>query len=311
MGCAAHVVVVDRDPGRCTEALRYAHDRIEQLEARWSRFRATSEISRLNEHRGHPVVVSADTFRLVQIATQACADTNGGYDPSVIDAIAGIGYDRDFAQVRANAAFVTPLGQPAPGCSAVRLDPVLRAVTLGAGVGFDPGGIGKGFAADLAVRELRRSGIAGVMVNLGGDVAVDGTPPDEHGWIVGIEDPYDPTRIVGRVTLESGGVCTSSRVSRSWTRADGVALHHLIDPRTGAPIDTALLTITVVAGSAAWAEALTKAMFVASGHRAEDLSDEFERLLVNAHACCVDEHNDFTTYGEAGVFDLVSDRILA
>ena len=311
MGCTAHVVVTDRDSGCCSEALLYAHNRIEQLEARWSRFRETSEVSRLNEHRGQPVVVSADTFNLVRLATQACADTNGRYDPTVIDAIEGIGYDRDFRQVRANAARIAPLGQPAPGCAAVRLDPGLQAVTLGAGVGFDPGGIGKGLAADLVVRELRRLGVAGAMVNLGGDVAADGTPPDEHGWIVGIEDPRDPNRIVGRVTLESGGVCTSSRLRRRWLGVDGATLHHLIDPRTGAPVETALLSITVVAGSAARAEALTKGMFVASGDGDCDPDTEFDRLLTNAHACCIDEHNHFTTYGEPGVFDFISDRIHA
>ncbi len=307
MGCQAHVVVVSNDASVCFDALQYAQERIEHLEARWSRFRATSEISKLNEHRGRPVVVSTDTYRLVQTATQACSDTDGRFDPTVIDAICAVGYDRDIKLVRANAAFITPIGQPAPGCSAVRLDPILNAVSLGEGVGFDAGGIGKGLAADIVVSELRKSGIEGAMVNVGGDVAVDGTPPNDDGWIVGIQDPHDPTRIVGRVTIEAGGVCTSSRVGRSWTATDGTRLHHLIDPRTGTSLETPILTTTVVAGSAAWAEALTTAMFVASGEHAQGAT-QFASLLVNAHACCITEHNDFTTYGEPGVFDFTSDR---
>ena len=174
MGCDAHVVVVDTGTSSRADALRYARERIEHLESRWSRFRANSEISRLNVHRGVPVVVSSDTYRLVETAARACADTQGRYDPTVIDAMCDMGYDRDFSEVRAHAQFIAPIGTPAPGCAAVRLDPTLNAVSLGEGVGFDPGGIGKGLAADIVVGELRASGIAGVMVNLGGDVAVDG-----------------------------------------------------------------------------------------------------------------------------------------
>ena len=308
MGCDAHAVVVDTDASSCGDALRYASERIEHLESRWSRFRVTSEISRINLHRGVPVVVSSDTYRLVETAARACADTQGLYDPTVIDAMCDIGYDRDFADLRTTSRFVAAIGTPAPGCAGMRLDPTLSAVSLGNNVGFDPGGIGKGLAADIVVGELRAAGVAGAMVNLGGDVAVDGAAPDEHGWIVGIEDPHDATRIVGRVTLESGGACTSSRVTRSWQTTNNTAVHHLLDPRTGGPIATPLLTATVVAGTAWWAEALTKALFVASSQHDDATHPQIERLLVNAHACCIDENDQYTTYGDAGVFDFASDN---
>ncbi len=310
MGCGIHLVVAGRDPTTCADALRYAEERIEHLESRWSRFRASSEISKLNTHRGVPVVVSPDTFRLVETAARACDETAGRYDPTIIDAICSIGYDRDFPEVTKSAAFVAHIGKPAPGCAGIRLDPYLNAVSLGTGVGFDPGGIGKGLAADIVVRELLDSGVDGVMVNLGGDVAAAGDPPDDHGWIVGIEDPYDATHIVGRVTLESGGVCTSSRIRRAWQSADGRHLHHIVDPRTGNPVATSLLTATVVAGSAWQAEALTKALFVASGELKDFGTDHYRSLLGSAYACCIDDKGEVTTFGDRHVFDLESDRVV-
>ncbi len=309
MGSDAHVVVVDPSDAVRRDALRVAGERIEQLEARWSRFRPTSEISRLNELRGVPVVVSHDTYRLIEHAVKACDFTGGRYDPTVLDAIVALGYNRDFAEVRAAPSAIGSLGQPAPGCAGVRLDPYVRSVGLGVGVGFDPGGIGKGLAADIVVEELRACGLAGAMVNLGGDVAVDGQAPTDDGWIVGIEDPCDASRIIARVTLESGGVCTSSSVRRAWRDVNGRTLHHLVDPRDGQPLESSLRSVTIVAGAAWWAEATAKAYFVASAETQFGVqTSEMRVLLEDVHGCCVDDLDQVSTFGEVGVFDLVSDQ---
>jgi thiamine biosynthesis lipoprotein len=257
MGCEAHVVLTGTD---AEARLHEVQAEIDALERKWSRFIDDSEVSRMNAKPGVPVLVSPETFMLIERATSAWEMTRGRFDPTVADALIGLGYDRTFKAIAARTAPVlAPRG--APGPSGIRIDPVVRTVTLPEGVHFDPGGIGKGLAADLVVTKMLGTGSAGAMVNLGGDLRAAGEPPTEHGWIVALEDPTDPSRHIARVTIVDGAVCTSSRLLRRWTRADGSEVHHLVDPKTGEPFETDVVSVTVVAGEAWWAEALTKAVF--------------------------------------------------
>ena len=257
MGTGAHVVVVGGDEARLIDGARR---RLDDLERRWSRFLPGSEVSALNRRPARPVVVSADTFTLVARSVDAWHATGGRFDPTVLPAVLAAGYDRDYASVAVAAG---PLGasQPAPGCGGIRLDPAVMAVWLPAGVGFDPGGIGKGLAADLVSTELAEAGAAGVLVNVGGDLRVQGTPPTGDEWVVTVEEPAGSSGELARFALASGAVATSSRLRRRW-RAGDVDLHHLIDPTTGAPAQTGVATVTVVAADAWWAEALATALCV-------------------------------------------------
>jgi thiamine biosynthesis lipoprotein len=121
--------------------------------------------------------------------------------------------------------------------------------------------LGKGLAADIVVAQLRALGAPGAMVNLGGDLAVAGEPPEGEAWVVGVEDPHAAERTLCRVALAEGGVATSSVLGRRW-KVDGVEVHHLLDPATGGPTAGTLAAATVVAGQAWWAEALTKSLLV-------------------------------------------------
>jgi thiamine biosynthesis lipoprotein len=240
---------------------------LERLEARWSRFRPSSELCALNDAEGRPVVVSAETFALVGHAVDAWASTGGRYDPTVLAAVVAAGYDRDFDAVRREGpGAATEAAGPAPGCAGIALDALVRAVTLPAGVTLDLGGIGKGYAADLVSRELLDLGAGGVLVNLGGDLRARGAAPEPHGWVVAVDDPME-TGMTGVLALRSGAIATSTRLRRAWQR-DGRTLHHLIDPRTGLPVDRGLASVTVVAPEAWQAEILAKAAFVAGADAA-------------------------------------------
>ena len=263
MGSSARVVVLGGPPGLD----RRAEDRIADLESRWSRFRPQSELSRLNESpHGRPTLVSGDTFALIERAVQAWKLTDGRYDPTVHDALVANGYDRTFSALHAEAE-VDPGGrgpdapQPAPGCSGVELDARLCSVTLPPGTRIDPGGIGKGLAADLVATELLAAGAEGVLVDLGGDVRVAGTGPHDGDWVVDVEHPLHGDRALLHVLLHDAGIATSSRLRRRWHR-NGVPRHHLLDPATGRSTIGTIVAATVVAGEAWWAEALTKAAFV-------------------------------------------------
>ena len=258
MGSDAHLVLVGGDP----LLLEDARAHLELLEARWSRFRPSSELSRLNASPGRPVIVSRDTFAVIARAVEAWRLTNGRFDPTVLPALRATGYDRDFAVITHDGPVTTaPRGHmPAPGCAGIVLDATVGAVTLPEGVVLDLGGIGKGFAADRVATALLAAGADGACVNLGGDLRVVGHAPDGSSWTIEVDDPFESG--TGTLLLGEGAVATSSRLRRAWRRG-GESVHHLIEPATGASARTGLASVTVVAGEAWWAEVLAKAAFVA------------------------------------------------
>jgi thiamine biosynthesis lipoprotein len=275
MGTGALIIVRGGPPGLAERA----RHRVEALEARWSRFLPTSEISRLNgQPHGRPTIVSADTYRLVDTAVTAWRRTEGRYDPTVLAAMHANGYDRTFDTIE-TACSPTDAPGPAPGCSGIILDPVLHAILLPHGVGIDPGGIGKGFAADLVATELLAAGADGALVDLGGDIRVVGDGPHDGAWVVDVEDPADPHHSLLHIALTDAAIATSSIRRRRWTTTRGER-HHLLDPATGLPLSTPLVAATVIASDGWWAEALTKAILVAG-----DLTP-----VTHAAALAIDAH---------------------
>lgn len=255
MGSEVHVVIV----GGSLELLEEARDMIERLEGLWSRFRPDSEISRLNDLTGVPIQVSAETLALVQRAVDGARISAGRFDPTVLGAVIRSGYDRSF-ELLTDEGFDpdSPLGF---GFEGIEVDHVRSTIRLPFGVGFDPGGIGKGYAADLLVERLLELGAAGACVNVGGDLRVAGDGPHAGAWTLGIEHPF-PGRPLEPIGLRDGAVATSTRTRRAWGPA-GDPRHHLIDPATGRPAWTGLASATVIAGQAWQAEVVAKAAFVA------------------------------------------------
>jgi thiamine biosynthesis lipoprotein len=247
MGSPAHALVNgDR------ELLEAARRRIEDLEAKWSRFRPTSEISRLNESGS--VIVSSDTMLLVERAIHGWRATGGRFDPTVYDAMVALGYDRTFQAV--GTPRLVAATRPSPGCAGIVLDPSLGLVALPRGVHLDPGGIGKGLAADLVVAELMDDGARGAMVSIGGDLRAEGEPPVGSAWSIAIDEPAAGGDF-GVVTIVAGAVATSTTQIQRWTVA-GEAVHHLIDPSVGRPHRGDVVLVTAVAAEGWWAEVATK-----------------------------------------------------
>jgi thiamine biosynthesis lipoprotein len=252
MGTDAHVIVVGGPDGLDQRA----RARIAQLERRWSRFIDDSEVSTLNRYAGAPVKVSPETVELVQRAIEAWRITCGRFDPTVLGAVIRAGYDRSFDTLGPSPrAHPSDLALGAAGIEI--LDDIVR---LPQGTGFDPGGVGKGLAADIVAEELRAAGALGACVNLGGDVRVCGTNPSGNAWTIAVDHPWcaDP---VTRLGITHGAAATSTTLRRRWL-VDGEARHHLIDPTTGQPSTSDLTFVTVVAGYAWAAEVLAKAVLL-------------------------------------------------
>jgi len=279
MGTEAHVILVD--PAEGAEA--YAKSRLEELERRWSRFVPASDVSRLNRAPGAFVIVSADTLFLLATMKQAWRVTGGRYDPTLLSAINAAGYS---ASYDGSGRVSSTSGAATSGCSIadVTLDPATSTAIVPAGVGIDPGGIGKGLAADMVVTELLQGGTGGALVSVGGDLAAAGTAPSPEGWHVAIEDPFDASRERLRLALESGGIATSSTLTRTWTK-NGSRRHHVIDPATQACATTDVAAVTVVARAGWEAEAHATAALLSGSERALDY---LERLDLDGIATTLD-----------------------
>jgi thiamine biosynthesis lipoprotein len=267
MGATAEVTIV----GGPRALLEVARGRLTDLERRWSRFIPTSEVSRLNRADGLPTRVSWETRLLVQRALDGHVITGGRFDPTLLGAILRAGYVETFDRLgrrpaRLESGLLT-------GAHRIEVDEAAGTVRIPVGVGFDPGGIGKGLAADLVAEELLGLGAAGVCVNVGGDLRVAGVAPDADAWRVTVESPWERDVALAQLRIRSGAVATSSRLRRRWVRDDGVVQHHLVDPVTGTSASSPVLAATAVASEGWQAEVLAKAAFLDAG-RGLDLIEE-------------------------------------
>jgi FAD:protein FMN transferase len=262
MSVDAHVILVDPAPG----AEGYARGRLQQLERRWSRFLPGSDVSRLNTSPDAIMIVSSDTIHLLATMKHASRLTGGRYDPTMLSAINAAGYS---ASRDGSGKTSTRAGSRRRGCTIadVAIDPATSTVVVPAGIGLDPGGIGKGLAADLVVTELLTGGTGGALVSVGGDLAAAGTPPTPRGWYVAIEDPFDASRHVTTLALDAGGVATSSVMKRTWIQ-NGSRRHHVIDPVTNSCATTDLAAVTVVAKAGWEAEVHATAALLSGSARA-------------------------------------------
>ncbi len=249
-------------------------DVLAALDQQASRFREDSELSWLHRTGGGIFMLSDGLAEAVGVALAAAQWTGGRADPTVGAALISLGYDRDFAVIDQQHGEPPAAPAPAPGWHRLRLDgPLLR---LPADVRLDLGATAKGVGSDRAVRAvMSATGLAGgVLVSLGGDIAVAGTPPRD-GWPVTVAEGPDHAGppLPQLVRLTAGAVATSSVTCRRWRRG-GVMLHHIVDPGTGRPADGPWRTVSVAAATCADANAAATAAIVAGRQAVSWLAGE-------------------------------------
>lgn len=216
-----------------------------------SRFRVDSELVALNSAAGSPVAFEASglLFEAVEVALRAARLTDGLVDPTVGRALELSGYDRDFAQVDPDGPALVMQARPVPGWAAIKMDPRSKTISAPRGVVLDLGATAKALCADRAAERAASACGCGVLVSLGGDVAMAGPAPD-GGWPIRITDDHEhPQEASGPVvTVGAGGLATSSTSIRRWIRG-GRAVHHLIHPATSMPAAEHWKMASVAAGS--------------------------------------------------------------
>ncbi len=262
-------VVVTR-PGSLRTAKAAVDEIVTSMDEAASRFREDSELGRLNASPDREVTISPLLAQAIAAALRGAELSRGAVDPTVGWAIKLAGYDRDFALVSAEAGHIQLFAERIPGWRAVSFDQRSRSVRLPRGVELDLGATAKALTSDLAAAAASKAiGGGGVLVSLGGDIAVAGDAPIE-GWSIQTSDdsaaPIDDAEET--ISITSGGVATSSTTVRRWTRGS-VVLHHIIDPATGLSANSCWRTASVVAATCVDANIASTAAIV-MGRKAID-----------------------------------------
>ena len=255
------VVVAVTDPSMLDAARDAVAAEVEALDAACSRFRTDSDLSRLNAAGGAPVLLGPLLAEAIHVALRAARLTDGDVDPTVGTCMEAIGYDADFASLPAVApAAAAP--RPATGWNTVLVSGDAPLVTLPAGARLDLGATAKALGADRAARAAAAACGGGVLVSLGGDIAIAGDGPST-GWPVRVTDDHaSPAGAAGQlITLTSGGLATSSTTVRHWRRG-GADVHHVVDPRTGEPASSPYRTVSVAAATCVDANTASTAALV-------------------------------------------------
>ncbi|GAA1256436.1 FAD:protein FMN transferase [Oryzihumus leptocrescens] len=257
------VRVAVADPHALPSARRLVDHELAAVELAASRFRADSEVRRLAHRGGRPTRISPTLAALLEAALSAAGETGGAVDPTLGNALAGLGYDRDFGEMVRSAGAdgfsVRVVRRLAPGWRRVELDLDALTVQVPPDVQLDLGATAKAWAADRCARVVADTLGLGVLVSLGGDIATAGPAP-RRGWQVLVQDqPDDPAALVA---LPAGAaLATSSTRSRQWQR-DGRELHHVLDPATCEPVEPVWRWVSVVAGDCLTANTWSTAALV-------------------------------------------------
>lgn len=272
MGVKARMVLYAPNEQAAREAARAAFDRMHDLDDVMSDWRADTEVALLHEApAGVPIPVSEDLWDVISLARDISEATGGAFDITVGPVV------RLWREAHRTGEFPRwePLRQALAlvGWQRIEMEQSGRLVALAEpGMRLDLGGIGKGFAADHAVAVLRDHGVRNALIDLGGDLRVTGHPPGRSAWLVSVltGDARDPRL---SLALTDAAVATSGDTEQ-FVEIGGKRYSHIVDPRTGIGL-TDRAAATVVAPTAALADALASALCVAGPDRAADIIGAF------------------------------------
>ena len=257
-----------------------------RFERLFSRTLPHSDVALLNAARGQHVSIARDTYDLVNAALGYCACSEGAFDITVGPAVAlwdfHTGVVPEPAALKAAVQHVdfhtVKLAETPDGHCAWLEDPDAR---------IDLGGIAKGYIADALTDDFERAGVEAFVIDLGGNVVVKGDKPDGSIWKVGIRNPRDTQTLLGVLPLQGGSVVTSGIYERGFD-CDGRRFHHILDPRTGYPVDTDVAGVSVVAARSIDAEGFSTTLLALGLARGMEFAQSRPEIVT---AVFIDENN--------------------
>ena len=231
-----------------------------EMEKQFSRFHDDSELYKLNQSAGQEFRASLLLYEVIEAAISSARLTGGIFDPTILPNLITAGYDRSFESIkRSRKKPVTNQNPSRHTWQDILMDPKTHSIYLPEGYNLDLGGIGKGWTVDLASQNLDE--FQNYAVNAGGDIIVKGTQADGSPWTIGIEDPLNQKPSLSVLNLTGGAICTSTTIHRQWW-INKIKQHHIIDPRSGLPAESGVISATVIAKTATLAETIAKAALI-------------------------------------------------
>ena len=260
MGCQM-LAALDYYPDRASRLLAQVPNWFEIWEASLSRFRASSELNQINNQPGVPIPVSETMWSVLHAARLAEKLSHGFVSPVLLNSLIAAGYTTSFDNLAVENSIPGTMAStlPASTLKDVIFQPVDRTICLPQGLRLDLGGVAKGWAAHQAMRLMENYGPT--LIDAGGDIAISGLKSDGQPWLVGIDDSLQRMESLATLRLGRCGVATSGKDHRRWKQG-GRWQHHIIDPRTGEPALTDVLTSTVIASNVMKAEMAAKVVLI-------------------------------------------------
>jgi FAD:protein FMN transferase len=261
MACLYAIEAYGPDAENLARIVDEALDEVDRVDRLMSHYKAASDVSRVNrEAARHPVTVDAELFDFIAEAMRYNRDSAGAFDITVGPLMKAWGFFRGDGRVPSEEEIAS--ARRHVGSAHVTLDPAARTIAFDApGVEIDLGGIAKGYAVDRVVGLFRRRGVAAALISAGGSTIYGlGAPPGRAGWDVEIQDPIESGKTALTVQLKNRALSVSGRSEKSF-EAGGVAYSHIMDPRTGRPVQ-GMLSVAVLAPTGTAGDALDNAFFV-------------------------------------------------
>ncbi len=273
---------------KCTEAVQAAVDEINRLDDLWSVGNSESEISILNENGS--VILSDETYTVVKEALELYDSTGGLFDITVYPLMVEWGFTTEDYKVPTDEKIKELL--KLTGIDKISLDDETHQITLETGTQIDLGGIAKGYTSAKIMDIFSEYGVVSGLVSLGGNVQLYGTKVDGSDWRVGVENPDNTIKAlstsdyIGVVQISDKALITSGGYQRYFIDENGEKHHHIIDPRTGSPSNSGLISVTIVSDDGLLADGLSTSLFIMGKDDAinywHEHSDQFDFILVDS-----------------------------
>ena len=263
-------------------ALNQAEDRVAELEKLWAVTDENSEIYLINHNNGKSVDISQETADLIEFSLDVSEMTDGALDCTIYPLLTAWGFTTSDYHIPDEEQLNVLLENT--GYEKVCLEE--QTITVPKNMQLDLGAVGKGYTGDIITEILKENGITSALLDLGGNIQTIGTKSDGSDWKVGLRSPFDDNTFA---TLEVSdcAVITSGGYERYFIGDDGRTYWHIIDPKTGRPANSGLLSVTIVGKEGKLCDALSTALFVMGLDKAKEFwrkHDDFEMVLVTDDA---------------------------
>ena len=259
-------------------ALTEAAEQLQELERLWSVTDSESDIYAVNHSDGQAIRVDEKTADLLAFALQMAEETDGALEPTIYPVLTAWGFTTEENRVPSDAEITELLKNV--GYERIRMEGTM--VRLDSGMMLDLGAVGKGYAGDLLAQRLKEHRITSALLDIGGNIQAIGTKPDGSDWRLGLRDPFSDGTL-GVLEISNQAVVTSGAYERYFIGEDGTRYGHIIDPATGYPAESGLVSATVIAKEGRLCDALSTSLYVMGVERSIDYwrqHQNFEMILV-------------------------------